>query len=117
MNCMRCGKEIALGQAFCKECLTDMEQHPVKPDTPIQLPSQVPVAVPRRTPQVRKVRKPEEQLIRLRRQIRVQTIVLLVISMLFTLSSVYFIWKLHSQEQIFSPGQNYSTVEPTTTTP
>ena len=38
MSCMRCGKEIDEGQVFCVECLTDMERHPVKPGTPIQLP-------------------------------------------------------------------------------
>ena len=38
MNCMRCGKEIAEDQSFCEECLVEMEQQPVKPGTPIQLP-------------------------------------------------------------------------------
>lgn len=38
MSCMRCGKETEVHQVFCTECLADMERHPVKPDTPIQLP-------------------------------------------------------------------------------
>lgn len=38
MSCMRCGKEIDEGQVFCTECLADMERHPVKSGTPIQLP-------------------------------------------------------------------------------
>lgn len=38
MSCMRCGKETNEGQVFCAECLADMERHPVKPGTPIQLP-------------------------------------------------------------------------------
>lgn len=38
MSCMRCGKEIGEGQVFCAECLAEMERHPVKPGTPIQLP-------------------------------------------------------------------------------
>lgn len=38
MNCIRCGREIEAEQVFCAECLEDMERHPVKPGTPIQLP-------------------------------------------------------------------------------
>ena len=39
MSSIRCGKEIEVDQVFCAECLTDMERHPVKPGTPIQLPN------------------------------------------------------------------------------
>lgn len=38
MNCMRCGREIEEMDVFCAECLADMERHPVKSGTPIQLP-------------------------------------------------------------------------------
>lgn len=38
MSCIRCGKETDVDQIFCDECLQDMERHPVKPGTPIQLP-------------------------------------------------------------------------------
>ena len=38
MSCMRCGKEMEESLVFCPECLADMERHPVKPGTPIQLP-------------------------------------------------------------------------------
>ena len=39
MSCIRCGKEARVDQVFCEECLADMERHPVKPGTPIQLPN------------------------------------------------------------------------------
>ena len=38
MSCMRCGKETKEDQAFCDECLEEMERYPIKPGTPIQLP-------------------------------------------------------------------------------
>lgn len=38
MSCMRCGKATEESELFCAECLADMERHPVKPGTPIQLP-------------------------------------------------------------------------------
>ena len=40
MNCMKCGREITLGQVFCKDCLVDMENFPIKPGTPVQLPAE-----------------------------------------------------------------------------
>lgn len=39
MKCIRCGKKTEENQVFCAECLKDMERHPVKPGTPIQLPN------------------------------------------------------------------------------
>lgn len=38
MSCIRCGRDTEDNQVFCVECLADMERHPVKPGTPIQLP-------------------------------------------------------------------------------
>ncbi len=42
MSCIRCGKELDASQVFCAECLEEMEKHPVKPGTPIQLPYREP---------------------------------------------------------------------------
>ena len=38
MNCMKCGREIGEGQAFCEECLEIMEQYPVRPGTYVRIP-------------------------------------------------------------------------------
>ncbi len=35
MNCLRCGKECAGEQIFCKSCLKIMAAHPVSQDTPV----------------------------------------------------------------------------------
>lgn len=113
MNCMKCGREIPLGQAFCKDCLTDMEHYPVKPGTPIQLPQQAPVAVNRKPAHPHKVKKPEEQLARLRRLVKLQTLALFVLVLVLLVSGFYSLKKLSSREQPLIPGQNYSTAEPT----
>ena len=113
MNCMKCGREIPLAQAFCKECLADMEQFPVKPGTPIQLPAPNAVTPHRRPSHPRKVKKPEEQLARLRKLVKFQTLTLLVVVLLLILSTLYYMWKLSPQEPTLHPGQNYSTAEPT----
>ena len=38
MYCMKCGREIEDGQAFCGDCLAVMEKYPVKPGTAVILP-------------------------------------------------------------------------------
>ena len=38
MSCLRCGKNTEAPEVFCAECLAEMDQQPVKPGTPIQLP-------------------------------------------------------------------------------
>ena len=38
MKCLRCGNNAPEDQLFCDECLTSMDNHPVKPGTPIHIP-------------------------------------------------------------------------------
>ena len=38
VNCMKCGKEVSEGQAFCQECLKVMEQYPVRSGTYVRIP-------------------------------------------------------------------------------
>ncbi len=113
MNCMKCGREIPLGQAFCKDCLADMEQYPVKPGTPIQLPQHNAPSVSKRPTHTHKVKKPEEQLVRLRKLVRLQTLALFILVLLLLISGLYSLKKLYHPEQPLYPGQNYSTAEPT----
>lgn len=114
MNCMRCGREIPLGQAFCKECLEDMERYPVKPDAPVQLPPPPPpVHNKARSAHPRKSKKPEEQIAALRKVIRIQSLVLALILLLFGASLFYFSKKLE-QKKTYLPGQNYHSVTEST---
>lgn len=48
MNCIRCAKETKDNHVFCEECRKDMERHPVKPGTPIQLPDRSNREAPKR---------------------------------------------------------------------
>lgn len=61
MKCIKCGRETKDGALFCQDCLAGMEAYPVKPGTPIQLPSHPEPAPVRKRP-VRYIRpvKPEE---------------------------------------------------------
>ena len=114
MNCMKCGREIALGQVFCKECLAHMEQHPINPDTPVILPNRAAAAAARRASHSRKNLKPEEKVARLRRLVLIQTLALLAIMVAFVLTVWVMGDKLCDPNPGPLPGQNYSTIETTT---
>ena len=111
---MKCGREIALGQAFCKDCLADMADYPVKSDTPIQIPSPPPsVHTTRRSSHTRRGKKPEEQLAKLRKLVRLQTIILIVLTLLIAAGCFWIIKTTDPDNQPLPPGENYSTSETT----
>lgn len=88
MNCMKCGREIAFGQVFCKECLAEMERHPVKADTPVILPNRNQLIAPRRPSHSKKILKAEERIVRLRRLVMIQTLALILVLIAFVLTVV-----------------------------
>ncbi len=108
MNCMKCGRKIALGQVFCKECLAEMEKYPVKPGTPIVLPTQ-PTTQPPRRGFTRKPRKLEEQVVVLRRLLLGVSLVLLAVSLAFAITVSVMSEQLQEKDNASLPGQNYST--------
>lgn len=69
MACLKCGKETGEDQVFCSECKQIMEQYPVKPGTPIQLPKREVPAPEKKTPQKKKL-TPEQQVAQLRLALR-----------------------------------------------
>ena len=114
MNCMKCGREIALGQAFCKDCLEDMSHYPVNPSTPVQIPAQPPAtAAPRRNPRPKKAKKPEEQIFRLRKLLRLQAIVILLLLTMLIGLGIFTFKNLYTPEAPIRPGENYNTTETT----
>lgn len=106
MNCMKCGREIALGQVFCKECQADMANYPVNPGTPVVLPTIPEVTAPRRVS--RKPRKPEEQLSRLRRLMILMTVFFTIVVIAGTMLIYSLSQKIDTLEQInASISQNH----------
>ena len=115
MNCMKCGREVPLGQVFCKECLTDMANYPVKPGTPVQLPAKPAAVQPRRERNARKPKKPEEQIVILKKWILALLVSLLTVILAFAVTVAILSHKLDQANQNTLPGQNYSTVDDTNT--
>ncbi|MBR4289360.1 MAG: zinc ribbon domain-containing protein [Oscillospiraceae bacterium] len=110
MNCMKCGREISDGQAFCPGCLERMAQCPVKPDVVVQLPRRQ-EELPKKPQPRKKMRTPEEQIQRLKRKNRWLTAIaclLLASTLALGFLSIDFFRQLDVQKFL---GQNYSTVE------
>ena len=107
MKCMRCGTKIKVGSVFCDDCLADMEKHPVKPDTPINLPRREKQQPVKRSK--KRIRKPEEQITILRRT--VYWLIGLVLVMALTLTATVYMLFTHAEAQkdALKPGQNYGT--------
>lgn len=106
MLCIKCGRETEENQVFCPACLASAQTAPVKPGTPVTIPSR-----PRKiysTPV--KAEKPEEIILRLRRQMRILrlTIVALLISLIFCVAAIIFHYST-TDHNAFAIGQNYST--------
>lgn len=108
MNCMKCGREISEDQVFCSDCLLDMEKHPVKPGTVVQLPKRQEV-LSQKKGHFRPVLTPEEQLRKLRKRVRRLSTALALTLLLLAAMAFYFAHHLRSHTQL-RPGQNYSAV-------
>lgn len=113
MNCMKCGREIPLGQVFCKDCLADMEQYPIKPGTPVPLFDQNASVQTKRATNTRKQRKPEEQIIVLKKRIVGLSLTLLAVVLGFSITTAILVHRLEEADKTVTPGQNYSTLDTT----
>ena len=106
MGCMRCGRDVPGEQAFCEDCLLEMEIYPVKPGTAVMLPKRKETPPVRKQPR-RKTLSPEEQIRHLKHKARNLTIALLLALLLAALLAVPA-WE-HLMEDNFLPGQNYTS--------
>ena len=110
MNCLKCGREITDGNAFCPDCLAVMEKYPVKPTASLQLPRREEQEIPKKTSKRRKS-SPEERIARLKKTNRRLA---LVIAVLFVVICVLAgrIAQLHLVQKPEAPkGSNYTTQE------
>lgn len=113
MNCIKCGREIALGQVFCKECLTDMEKHPIKPGTPVPLFDPNPVTTIKRPTNTRKQKKAEEQIVSLKKWIVSLILALFAVVLGFSIVTAILVHRLQDTQRETPAGQNYSSLDTT----
>ena len=112
MSCMKCARETEAGQVFCSECLEDMKKYPVKPGTVVQLPRRREASPFKKVVSRRRILAPSEQIEKLRRQLRIQAIVILGCLVLIA-ALLYPVLKPIFQDTGFKPGQNYSSLTDT----
>lgn len=116
MQCLRCGREIAMGDVFCRDCLENMANHPIKPGTPVLIPKRQEAAVPKKQVSRRPAVPPEVQVKRLKRRLRLVTALLalvLAVGCAAAWAGYAYIVELRSEPL---PGQNYSSVTVTAPT-
>ena len=110
MYCMKCGRELEEEGVFCKECLSVMEQYPVKPGTVVQLPKRRETGFVKRAVPRRKTLTAEEQIHKLRRWLRISVVAWFLTFLLFC-AALYPAVLYLMEENHFSLGQNYSVIE------
>ena len=112
MTCMKCGKEVSGSNVFCDACLADMEQYPVKPGTPVLLPTRPKeVVVHKRS--ARRAKKPEEQISTLKNWITFLCVFSCLLMAALTISILLNLQLLGNKDIEILPKQNFRTVETT----
>ena len=115
MNCMKCGRELESEQAFCEDCLLEMKNYPVNPNTIVQLPRRKEAPPVRKSPNRRRTVSPEEQVKSLKKRLWILTGILVVV-LVILISMIYPTVNYFVRNYYLRPGQNYSTITVVETT-
>ena len=109
-KCLKCGRPCRENQAFCDECLGEMEKYPVKPGVVVLLPQRE-RSVPRPSGRRKAAPPPEEQLARLKKRlITLWLVFLLAVCAIGGLTWLVVNDYLEDQKDTGPlPGQNYSS--------
>ena len=111
MNCLKCGRTLKDQLVFCPDCQADMENYPVKPGTPIQLPTQPKLSPAKKKPARRKkMLKPEERLPRMRSAIRWLIFALVVSLLAFILTAGMVLILLDQRDESDPPTEPSAVV-------
>ena len=116
MGCIKCGTNTEESHVFCSACLEKMSRYPLKPDIALLLPirnrGSVHKAVKRR-----RAPSPEERIAQLRKAIRVLSVCLASLLLIFSLTVAILLQTLRTGQPDSPPniGQNFSTAGKLTT--
>ena len=112
MNCMKCGREIGEGQAFCEECLKIMDQYPVSPGTYVRIPPRKDYEDERQTRRKKEL-TPEEYLIQLQNKVRWLSIAVVALLATSVLLGLFVLQNfLAPEEEQPSPmARNYTVTQ------
>ncbi len=104
MQCLKCGRDVAEGQVFCAACSDVMAHYPIKPGTPVTIPTR-PKRIVRAAPQP----KTEDQVAQLRLRLRRAKALVCALLLALVLSLGLLGYTIVNHDEGFSIGQNYNT--------
>lgn len=78
MYCLKCGKDTENEKIFCADCVLSMDAYPVKPGTPIHLPTPRAAGSSKKATKARHKLSQKEQLARLKKTNRKLFVTLLI---------------------------------------
>ena len=107
MFCLKCGREISDDRVFCDGCLSVMERYPVKPGTTVQLPKRSPEASGKKPSQRKRALSQEDQILYLKKVVRRNRIISLVLLIALSLAAVLLVREFSSGDAPII-GQNYT---------
>lgn len=107
MACLKCGRKTEERQVFCDSCLQAMEENPVKPGTPVLLPTPRTSAAAKKQNHRKRTLPPEEQVIHLRRALRRMYVCVAVLILVLGLATVFLVREILEQGGPVI-GQNYT---------
>ena len=112
-NCLKCGRPCRENQAFCDECLGEMDKYPIDPGVVVLLPHRE-QSSPKPAGRRKAAPPPEEQLIRLKKRlIALRLALLLALGIIGGLTWLTVADYLEEQKNAgLLPGQNYSSEDP-----
>ena len=106
-QCPKCGRNAAEDQAFCAECLAQMEKYPVKPGVVVLLPQRDQSTKP--TKRRHHTVTPEERIVKLKKRISALTIALILALSAAGVFGWLALSDLLQDVDVRLPGQNYSS--------
>ena len=111
MKCLKCGKETKSDHVFCDRCLATMEAYPVKPGTPVQLPTRPIVTPSKKTPRRRTLNQ-EERTKLLKKVCKHLIAAILVLALLLSVCITGLVHTGRALRDAQNTGKNF-TVDPT----
>ena len=106
-QCLKCGKKTEESSVFCSECLSVMEQYPIKPGTVAHLPRRQPIQETQLEDFEEDTRN--EQLASQRTLIRWLVGIVAGLSILLVITAALLIQSLEKDQPISVIGKNYTT--------
>lgn len=109
-TCLKCGSKIKEDAAFCDDCLTVMDQYPVKPGTVALLQSR-PQRPERKVPENYRETVSKAQLAQANKTIRLLTILTLILSALLLTAVGFLIESIIEPPEAPAIGRNYTSTQ------